>query len=63
MQISSLLAKLIQYSDGDASQIDLSQMNDEDLATIMSFLRAEFEVDMDFIGDLLPTDFPSSDIS
>ena len=63
MQISSLLAKLIQYSGGDASQIDLSQMNDEDLATIMSFLRAEFEVDMDFITDLLPTDFPSSEIS
>ena len=63
MQISSLLAKLIQYSGGDASQIDLSQMNDEDLATIMSFLRAEFEVDMNFISDLLPTDFPSSEIS
>ena len=63
MQISSLLAKLIQYSGGDASTIDLSQMDDEDLATLMSFLRAEFEVDMNFIGDLLPADFPASEIT
>ena len=38
-------------------------MDDEDLATLMSFLRAEFEVDMNFIGDLLPADFPASEIT
>ncbi len=63
MQISNVLAELIQYSGVDASTIDLSQMNDEDLATVMSFLTTEFEVDMGFIQDFLPSNFPPSEIS
>ena len=63
MQISSILGQLIQHAEGDISTIDLSQMNDEDLATIMSFLDVEFEADLNFIQEFLPSDFPSSDIS
>jgi len=63
MQISSILSQLIQHAGGDLSTIDFSQINDEDLATIMSFLGVELEVDLDFIQELLPSDFPSTDIS
>ena len=63
IQISSILSQLIQHADGDLSTIDFSQINDEDIATIMSFLSVELEVDLDFIQELLPSDFPSTDIS
>lgn len=63
MQISSILNQLIQHADGDLSTIDFSQINDEDLAIIMSFLGVELEVNLDFIQEFLPSDFPSTDIS
>jgi len=63
ISISSILASLIQYSGGDVSTVDLSKMNDEDLATMMSFLSVELEVDGDFIHDFLPSNFPPSEIT
>ena len=63
IQISNIFDQLLQNTDGDLSTIDFSQISDEDIATIMSFLSLEFEVDSDFFQDLIPIDFPSTDIS
>ena len=63
IQISNIFDRLLQNTDGDLSTIDFSQISDEDIAIIMGFLSLEFEVDFDFIQDLLPIDFPSTDIS
>ena len=63
IQISNIFDQLLQNTDGDLSTIDFSQISDEDIATIMSFLSLEFEVDSDFLQDLIPVDFPSTDIS
>ncbi|MFL2979869.1 MAG: hypothetical protein ACJZ4N_04000 [Candidatus Thalassarchaeaceae archaeon] len=63
IQISNIFDQLLQNTDGDLSTIDFSQISDEDIATIMSFLSLEFEVDSDFLQDLIPIDFPSTDIS
>lgn len=63
IQISNIFGQLLQNTDGDLSTIDFSQISDEDIAIIMSFLSLEFGVDFDFVQDLLPADFPSTDIS
>ena len=63
IQISNIFDQLLQNTDGDLSTIDFSQISDDDIATIMSFLSLEFEVDSDFFQDLIPIDFPSTDIS
>ena len=63
IQISNIFDQLLQNTDGDLSTMDFSQISDEDIATIMSFLSLEFEVDSDFLQDLIPIDFPSTDIS
>ena len=63
IKISNILGQLLQNTEGDLSSLDFSQISDEDIATIMSFLSLEFEVDIDFIQNLLPIDFPSTDIS
>ena len=63
IQISNIFDQLLQNTDGDLSKIDFSQISDEDIATIMSFLSLEFEVDSEFLQDLIPIDFPSTDIS
>lgn len=63
IQISNIFDQLLQNTDGDLSTIDFSQISDEDIATIISFLSLEFEVDSDFLQDLIPIDFPSTDIS
>ena len=63
IQISNIFDQILQNTDGDLSTIDFSQISDEDIATIMSFLSLEFEVDSDFLQDLIPIDFPSTDIS
>ena len=63
IQISNIFDQLLQNTDRDLSTIDFSQISDDDIATIMSFLSLEFEVDSDFFQDLIPIDFPSTDIS
>ena len=63
IQISNIFDQLLQNTDGDLSTMDFSQIYDEDIATIMSFLSLEFEVNSDFLQDLIPIDFPSTDIS
>jgi hypothetical protein len=63
IQISNIFDQLLQNTNGDLSTIDFSQISDEDIATIMSFLSLQFEVDSDFLQDLIPIDFPSTDIS
>ena len=62
MHISSIVNQLIKHAEGDVSTMDLSIMTDEDLAALMSVLGVEVNVDLSFIQDLLPENFPSSDV-
>lgn len=63
MQVSSIVSRLIQHAEGDIATIDFSILNDEDLAAMMSVLEMELEVDVSYLQDLLPADFPSTDIT
>ncbi len=62
MQVSNIVNQLIQHAEGDISSLDLSIMTDEDLAALMSVLELEVEVDLAFLQDILPENFPSADI-
>ena len=62
MHISSIVNQLIKHAEGDVSTMDLSKMTDEDLAALMSVLGVEVDVDLSFIQDLLPENFPASDV-
>ena len=62
MQASSIVSKLTQHANGDISSLDLSILTDEDLAALMSVLKLDLEVDLDFLQDILPEGFPSADI-
>jgi len=63
MQVSSIVARLLQHAEGDISTLDLSILTDEDLAAMMSVLQMDLEFDVSYLQDLLPADFPSADIS
>ena len=63
MQVSKIVNQFIQHAEGDISSLDLSILTDEDLASIMSVLELELEVDLSFLNDGLPENFPSTDTS
>ncbi len=63
MQVSSIVARLLQHAEGDIATLDLSILTDEDLAAMMSVLEMDLEFDVSYIQDLLPADFPSADIT
>ena len=63
MQVSNIVSKLTQHAKGDISSLDLSILTDEDLASLMSVLELDLEVDLGFLQDVLPEGFPSADIS
>ena len=46
MQVSKIVNQFIQHAEGDISSLDLSILTDEDLASIMSVLELELEVDL-----------------
>ena len=63
MQVSNIVNQLIQHAEGEVSSLDLSILTDEDLASIMSVLELELEVDTSFLNDGLPENFPTTDTS
>ena len=63
MQVSNIVNQLIQHAEGDVSSLDLSILTDEDLASIMSVLELELQVDTSFLNDGLPENFPITDTS
>ena len=63
MQVSNIVNQLIQNAEGDVSSLDLSILTDEDLASIMSVLELELDVDTSFLNDGLPENFPTTDTS
>jgi len=62
MQVSNIVNQLIQHAEGDISTMDLSIMNDEDLASLMSVLGIELEVDLGYLQDLMPENFAGTDV-
>ena len=63
MQVSKIVNQFIQHAEGDVSSLDLSILTDEDLASIMSILELDLEIDLSFLNDGLPENFPSTDTS
>lgn len=63
MQVSSIVGRMLQHASGDISTLDISILNDEDLAAMMSVLEMDLDFDVSYIQDLLPADFPSADIT
>ena len=62
MHITQVVQQLIARAQGDISTIDLSIVNDEDLAAMMSVLEIKMQTDAGWLQDLLPEDFPQTDI-
>ena len=63
MQVSKIVNQFIQHAEGDVSSLDLSILTDEDLASILSILELDLEIDFSFLNDGLPENFPSTDTS
>ena len=63
IEASDIVSKWIQYAEGDIATLDLSILSDEDLAALISVLELNLDVNLDFLQDVLPEDFPSTDIS
>ena len=63
MQVSKIVNQFIQHTEGDVSSLDLSILTDEDLASILSILELDSEIDLSFLNDGLPENFPSTDTS
>ena len=63
IEASDIVSKWIQYAEGDIATLDLSVLSDEDLAALISVLELNLDVNLDFLQDVLPEDFPSTDIS
>ena len=63
IEASDIVSKWIQYAEGDIATLDLSILSDQDLAALISVLELNLDVNLDFLQDILPEDFPSTDIS
>ena len=62
MQVSDIVNELVKHAEGDISTMDFSIMSDEDLASLMSVIDIELEVDLGYLQDLIPEDFAGTDV-
>mgnify|MGYP001248176941 CR=1 FL=1 len=63
VQVSEIIENMLGSSLGDLSTLDFSIINDEDLAAAMSIIEVEFSTNPYWLQDLLPEDFPNTDIN
>ena len=63
VQISQIIGNMLGSSLGDISTLDFSIINDEDLAAAMSIIEVEFSTDPNWLQDLIPVNFPNTDVN
>jgi len=62
VRLAGIIEKLLTNSEGDASTLDLSKTNDEDLASLLRLLELNIEMDVQWLRDILPENTPESDL-
>jgi len=63
MQISQIIENMMASNMGAISTLDFSILTDEDLAAIMSVVEIEFASNPEWLQQMLPANFPATDIS
>ncbi len=63
VQVSEIIENMLGSSLGDLSTLDFSIINDEDLAAAMSIIEVEFSTNSYWLQDLIPDNFPNTDIN
>ena len=63
LDVIELATRLLNVSDSDGDPLDVSFIEDEDLALLMNVLSIEKQVDPDMIGDFIPDSIPPADIT
>ncbi|MBT3357899.1 MAG: hypothetical protein HN534_06145 [Euryarchaeota archaeon] len=63
MRISQIIENMMASNMGAISTLDFSIITDEDLAAIMSVVEIEFASNPEWLQQMLPANFPATDIS
>ena len=63
VQMSNIIENILGSSLGDISTLDFSILNDEDLAAAMSIMEIDFSAKSEWLQEILPTDFPNTNIN
>jgi hypothetical protein len=63
MRISQIIENMMASNMGAISTLDFSILTDEDLAAIMSVVEIEFASNPEWLQQMLPANFPATDIS
>tara|TARA_B100000482_G_scaffold54728_2_gene37167 strand:- start:434 stop:3415 length:2982 start_codon:yes stop_codon:yes gene_type:complete len=63
VRLAGIIGNLLSNSDGDASTLDLSKTNDEDLASLLSLLELNIEMDVQWLRDIMPENIPEADLT
>jgi hypothetical protein len=63
LEISKILENMMDSNLGELSTLDFSILTDEDLAAVMSVVEIEFASNPEWLQQMLPANFPATDIS
>ena len=63
LDVIDIATRLLDVTDTNGDPLDVSFIEDQDLALLMNVLSVEKEVDPDMIGDFIPETLPPADIT